>query len=88
MVLGQLANNPAWKILLDDVRALSQMLDDNWQQIVPSSDKFSEARIMKIACKHISDFPAKYLKELQDIEEALKSMQEPEKIIQKDSDNE
>jgi hypothetical protein len=84
-ILGELANSKAWQVLLKDARQLIKTLDDNWQHIIPTSDKFEEARVMKMSCKHIADFPAKYLKELHDIELELKKIQNPEELI-KDSD--
>lgn len=85
-VLSDLAKGLAWKTLLDDVRAMQKMLDDNWQHIPPGSEKFESARVMKMACSIIADFPKKYAKELRDIEEKLKEIQNPD-VISKDSDN-
>ena len=87
-VLGELSKSASWKILINDTRALMKTLDDNWQHIPPESDKFESARIMKMACSHILDFPNKYLKELQHLEQELSKMQNPDEVIQKDSDNE
>jgi len=87
-VLGELAKSKSWKILLNDVRELIKTLDNNWQHIPPGSDKFESARVMKMACSHISEFPGKYLQELHNIEKALSDMQNPDKVIMKDADNE
>lgn len=86
-VLGELAKSHAWKIILEDVRAMIKTLDDNWQHFLPNTSKFEEARVMKMSCKHIADFPGKYLKELQEIEKALEEIQNPDKTISKDNDN-
>lgn len=87
MVLGEISKSQAWKILIDDVRSLMKTLDDNWQHIPPGSDKFESARVMKMACSVVSDFPSKYLKELESLEEKLVEIQNADKIIQKDADN-
>jgi hypothetical protein len=87
MVLGNLAESPVWKIVLNDSRELIKKLDDNWQDMPPDTDKFREARIIKMACKHISDLPGKYLQELEQIQDELTKRQNPADIVQKDLDN-
>lgn len=87
MVLGELSNSSMWKIVLDDAREMIKRLDDHWQDIPPESPEFRESRIVKMASKHISDLPSRYLQELTVLQEKLKEMQSPDKIIEKDSDN-
>lgn len=87
LVLGELSVSNTWKIVLDDVRSLMQTLDDNWQNIIPGTDKLQEARVMKMVCKHLSDLPNKYLEEATKIEDKLKEIQNPDKSISKDADN-
>lgn len=86
-VLGELSQSAAWQILLADVRAMIKTLDDKWQELIPDTPQFKEARAVKMAFKHISDLPAKYLEELTEIESKLQEIQNPDQTIQKDSDN-
>lgn len=86
-VLGELSKSNVWQIVLNDVRSMIKTLDDKWQELLPDSPQFKEARAVKMAFKHISDLPGKYLEESQMIEEKLKEIQNPDKHIQKDSDN-
>ena len=87
LVLGELSKSAIWKIVLDDSREMIKQLDNNWQDMQPDSAQFKEARVLKMACKHISDLPGKYLQELNIIQEKLRDMQSPDKVIEKDSDN-
>jgi len=87
MVLGELAESAVWKIVLNDARALIKTLDDNWQNMIPDTDKFKEARLIKMVCKHLSDLPNQYLMELEQIQDELTKRQNPQEIISKDNDN-
>lgn len=86
-ILGDMTKGIAWVTLLKDVRRLIKDLDDNWQHIPPTDPKFESARVMKMGCSIISDFPNKYSQELKRIEEELQKMRDPNNIT-KDSDNE
>ncbi len=87
MVLGEISQSQVWKIIIDDARALIKRLDDTWHDMIPDSKEFREARVIKMACKHISDLPGKYLQELEQIQEELTKRQNPEEIVSKDNDN-
>jgi hypothetical protein len=87
MVLGELSKSQVWQIVLNDARGMIKMLDDNWQNLIPSTEKFQEARVIKIACKQLADLPSKYLEEVTMIQDKLKEIQNPETIIEKDNDN-
>ena len=87
MVLNELSKSQVWQIVIRDARELIKQLDNSWQDIPTDDLKFKEARIVKMACKHICDLPNKYIKELEDIERTLADMQNPEAIITKDNDN-
>lgn len=87
MVLGELGQSEVWKIVLNDSRDLIKALDDKWHDMQPDSKEFKEARIIKMACKHISDLPEKYLKELEQIQEELTKRQNTDVIVSKDVDN-
>ena len=86
-ILGELANSQAWQIMLADVRGMIKNLDDKWQEMLPDSPQFKEARAVKMAFKHISDLPGKYLEELNMIEDKIKEFQNPDGVVIKDNDN-
>ena len=88
LVLGELTQSTAWNVLLHDSKQLVQQLDDCWQEIDETSAKFKEARILKMASKHIFDLPMKYAQELDMLRAELMKRQNPEEIVQKDNDNE
>jgi hypothetical protein len=88
LVLGELTKSPAWNILLQDSKAMIQKLDDSWQDFPVDSPQLREARIVKMASKHIFDLPIKYAQELDQLREQLVKRQNPEEIIEKDNDNE
>jgi len=86
-VLNELADKYVWRIVVQDAQAMIKMLDDNWQSLLPDSDKFKEARVIKIACKQIVDLPKKYLEELEMLQEKLKEFQSSDTVVEKDNDN-
>lgn len=86
-VLGEIANSAAWQILLHDSRGMIKDLDASWCDMNPEEKQFKEARIIKMACKHISELPGKYLEELEKIQERLAEMQAPDRVILKDADS-
>lgn len=88
MVLGQLTTSMAWNVLLHDSKEMIQKLDDSWQDFPTDSPQLKEARIIKMASKHIFDLPSKYAKELDMLQTELAKRQNREEIIEKDSDNE
>ncbi len=87
LVLGELSKSPAWNILLHDSKALIDQLDSCWQEMDETTPRFKEARILKMASKHIFDLPFKYAQELDQLREQLVKRQNPEEIIEKDTDN-
>lgn len=87
LVLGELSKSQVWRIVLNDSRELIKALDDKWHDMQPDSKEFREARVIKMACKHIADLPNKYLQELEQIQEELTKRNNPAEIVQKDNDN-
>jgi hypothetical protein len=88
MVLGELTKSAVWNILLSDAKQMIKRIDDSWQDIVPDSKQFQEARVLKMASKHIFDLPMKYAQELDMLQTELQKRQQPDEVIQKDNDNE
>ena len=86
-VLGELSRSDMWRIVLHDAREMIKKLDDTWHDMNPESKEFREARVIKMACKHIADLPTKYIQELNNLQEELAKRQNPDEIISKDTDN-
>lgn len=88
MVLNELSKSAVWQIVVRDARELIRQLDNSWQDMPTDDLKFREARVVKMACKHICDLPSKYIKELEGLEKAISDIQNVETVVQKDNDNE
>lgn len=88
IVLNEVVNSRLWDILLRDNKEMMANLDNNWQDIASDSNKLAEARILKMATKHIVGLPMLYAKELDALKGLLHKLQNPEEVIEKDSDNE
>lgn len=87
VILAELSNSQAWKILIDDSNQIVKYLDDNWQHMETNTEVFMKSRVTKMAHKTILDIPKDYLRELTMIEEKLKEIQNPGHNIEKDADN-
>lgn len=88
VILGQLTTSPAWNILMHDSKQMIKKLDDSWQDFPEDSKQIKEARILKMAYRHIFDLPMKYAEELDMLRCELAKRQNPDEIVQKDTDNE
>lgn len=86
MVVNELDNSPTWNILLKDITAQKQSLDDNWQEL--TGEKLEKARVLKFATNHILTLKHSYAEELKARKEEVKAYQNPEKITIKDYDTE
>lgn len=87
-VLGELTKSNVWNILLNDAKAMIRKLDDSWQDFPSDSKELREARVLKMASKHIFDLPMKYAQEMDMLQTELRKRQVPDEVIQKDNDNE
>ena len=87
LVVDKLNNDPAWKIILGDLDLLRQQIDGGWQEIQDPL-KLERARVMKYAITHLMNTKKNYEDELVASQEELKKIQNPDKEIQKDYDNE
>ena len=88
LVLNELAKNKVWQIVISDAKKNIRDLDNCWQELVPDSKQFQEARVLKLALKTISDLPSRYGQEQKALQEELLKRQQPEEIVQKDYDME
>ena len=62
-VVNDLERSTVWRVIYNDLKYTSQMLDDNWQEIY-DEEKLKEARILKLANNHILKLRDKYEEEL------------------------
>jgi hypothetical protein len=85
LVVDKLNNDPAWKIILNDLDLLRKQIDGGWQEI-QDPQKLERARVMKYAITHLMNTKQNYEDELKAAQAELKKMQEPEKETQKDYD--
>ena len=86
-VVNDLENNKAWQVVNKDLEEERKQLDDNWQTIW-DNDKLLAARVLKFACKHILDLKDKYKEEATQNKQLLRSLENPDKEVLKDYDNE
>lgn len=86
-VINGLSGNSAWEIVCRDVEANRRNLDDNWQ-FVSDEKKMHEFRVTKIAVLKILNLLRDYQHDKELAEAELKKIQNPETVIDKDTDNE
>lgn len=87
LVVERLDNDPAWKVILQDLDILKKQIDDSWQGI-DDDKKLERARVMKFAVQHLMDIKNGYANELKAAQEELKKIQNPDKETLKDYDTE
>ena len=85
-VVNELDNSPTWRILIKDITAQKQQIDDNWQEL--TGEKLERARVLKFATNHILTLKDSYAEELKQRKSELKTYQRPEEAIIKDYDTE
>jgi hypothetical protein len=88
IVVGELSKSQVWAIVLMDAKKMIKQLDDSWQDFPTDAKQLSEARVLKMASKHIFDLPMKYAQELDMLQTELAKRQKSDEIVQKDADNE
>lgn len=86
IVVDELENSVAWKVLLRDTKKQQELIDSNWQDTKP--EKIEAMKALKRATMHILAIPDQYKQEKEIIEKELDDMENPDKVIQKDYDNE
>lgn len=87
LVVDKLDNEPAWKVILQDLALLKKQIDDSWQGI-DDDKKLERARVMKFAVQHLMDIKKGYEDELKSAQEELKKLQNPGEETIKDYDSE
>lgn len=88
IVLTEIAQSKLWDILLKDSNEMVKKLDDAWQDFPEGAVQLKEARVIKMASRHVLDLPMKYAQELDYLTAQLHKIQNPDEVIQKDTDNE
>jgi hypothetical protein len=86
-VVSHLESCPAWEIIVKDLLANKQYIDDNWQDIVDDK-KLQRARELKNSYKHLLDIKEKYQEELNSYKEFNEKMGKRDKEFIKDYDSE
>jgi len=83
-VIDKLEQDDLWKIVLEDVDAWTNSLDDNWQMTY--DDKLYQMRVLKHACVHIKNLKDGYVADLKFATEELNRRNNPE-TIERDMEN-
>lgn len=86
-VVNDLERSTVWRVIYNDLKYTSQMLDDNWQEIY-DEEKLKEARILKLANNHILKLRDKYEEELNANKRELDKYRNQEVEVPKDYDAE
>ena len=86
-VVTDLEKSTVWRVIYNDLKYTSQMLDDNWQEIY-DEQKLKEARILKLANNHILKLKDKYEEELNANKKELDKYRNKTEEIPKDYDSE
>lgn len=86
-VIEDLKNSEAWKILMSDMQAERERLDDHWQSI-SDEKQLVEARVLKMAVMHIVRLTDKYEAEYKSLKSQKNSFDNLDKEILKDYDGE
>lgn len=86
-VVNDLERSTVWRVIYNDLKYTSQMLDDNWQEIY-DEQKLKEARILKLANNHILKLRDKYEEELVANKNELNKYRNQTEEVPKDYDAE
>jgi len=86
-VVNDLERSTVWRVIYNDLKYTSQMLDDNWQEIY-DEQKLKEARILKLANNHILKLRDKYEEELNANKRELDKYRNQTEEVPKDYDGE
>ena len=86
-VVNDLERSTVWRVIYNDLKYTSQMLDDNWQEIY-DEQKLKEARILKLANNHILKLRDKYEEELVANQNELNKYRNQAEEVPKDYDAE
>jgi len=86
-IIEGLENNEAFKLLIGDFENTAKRLDENWQWI--NEDKvLKEAQITKMATLSIINSLANYRHDIEQVKQQLDKLENPDKLISADFDNE
>lgn len=86
-VVNFLSEGGAWNIVLDDFKAQIKELDDTWQ-FVKDDQQMYQFKVTKMAAMSVVNLIDTYRLNSQRASEELKTLLNPDKSIQKDTDNE
>lgn len=87
MVIEHLKTCPAWVVIKNDLKMGKDWVDDNWQDITDEL-KLKNARVIKLAYKHVIEISEKYIEDRDSILKNIKMLTSTDKEIIKDYDSE
>ena len=87
VVIRDIDNSPAWKVIIKDMQREKERIDNNWQGIY-DSQKLQLARVLKMATSHILTLKEKYGTDLEAAQDRLDIIRNPKETIDKDYDTE
>ena len=84
LVIDKIDNDELWNIIMKDVQAWTEDLDNQWQYA--PEDKLQELRVLKHACVHIKNLKDGYVADWKIAQEELERRNNPD-IIERDMEN-
>lgn len=87
IVLNELEQSNAWNVVLNDANLWVKQLDDRWQDVADEK-QLREMRVLKMAYKYLLDIRIKYKNDMENAKTELMRLENPDKYIQKDYDEE
>lgn len=87
-VVRELNHNPGWEILLEDFSTMRDRIDDSWHLVDPTTKakELNELRVTKLAIGSILQTYDSYVHDLATAEKELYSIDNKDKVISKDFD--
>ncbi len=86
-VVNALDNSEAWKIVVEDYQRGEKMIDDSWINEFDEK-RLKQFRVTKLASREVSQLLDKYKYDLELARKQLFQIDNPDKEIPKDWDNE
>jgi hypothetical protein len=87
LIINGLEHNQSWEMVVEDLTKEQKRLDDSWQYVTDEK-KWLEFRITKMATVKLINLVEDYKADKELAQKDLFILQNPDKAIQKDVDNE
>lgn len=88
IVINEVKQSQAWRIIMEDFSASKQRIDDNWHLVKSGDPKLEEFRITKLAIASILDTFNNYEYDIRKATEEIYAIEHPEEITSRDYDPE